>query len=357
MTTTSPAYEIALIPGDGIGPELVDSAVQVLIAAAGSDVDLRFTTEDAGADTYRRTGSAISDQAFARLRGYGGILKGPVGLPSVRKPDGTEAGVLGGVLRGGLDTYVNVRPIALLPGIDPPLRSTEHIDYVIVRENTEGLYLARGCGVGNDHACTDQMLMTRPGIERVVRYAFELARRRNGAPADGVGRVTCVDKSNVLRSFAFFRQIFDEVAEQYPDIERDYRYADAAGHDLVADPAHFDVLVMENFLGDILSDVGAATVGGLGMCPAGNIGDRAAYFEPIHGSAPSLAGRDLANPTSQILAAAMLVEHLGEPVLARRIRSAVRTAYTRGGICVLPSGSLKAGTVAATRAVVDALDN
>lgn len=357
MATTSPAYEIALIPGDGIGPELVDSAVKVLIAAAGSDVDLRFTTEDAGADTYRRTGSALSDEAFARLRGYDGILKGPVGLPSVRKPDGTEGGVLGGVLRGGLDTYVNERPIALLPGIDPPVRRAEHIDYVIVRENTEGLYLARDRGVGNDHACTDQMLMTRPGIERVVRYAFELARRRSGSPADGVRRVTCVDKSNVLRSFAFFRQIFDEVAEQYPDVERDYRYADTAGHDLVADPAHFDVLVMENFLGDILSDVGAATVGGLGMCPAGNIGDDAAYFEPIHGSAPSIAGRDLANPTSQILAAAMLVQHIGEPVLAGRIRSAVRTAYTRGDIRVLPSGSLKAGTAAATRAVVDALDN
>ncbi|MEU6644377.1 isocitrate/isopropylmalate family dehydrogenase [Saccharomonospora sp. NPDC046836] len=357
MTTTPHSHEIALIPGDGIGPELVDSAVRVLTAAAGSDVDLRFTTEDAGADTYRRTGAALSDETFTRLRGYAGILKGPVGLPSVRKPDGTEAGLLGGILRGGLDTYVNERPMTLLPGIDRPLRSTEDIDYVIVRENTEGLYLARGLGVGNDHACADQLLMTRPGVERVVRYAFELARRRGGAPADGVRRVTCVDKSNVLRSYAFFRQIFDEIGEQYPDIERDYRYADAAGHDLVANPSHFDVLVMENFLGDILSDVGAATIGGLGMCPAGNIGDSAAYFEPIHGSAPTIAGRDLANPTSQILAAAMLAEHLGEATLAGRVRAAVRAAYASGHIRVLPNGSPASGTKAATQAVIDAFDS
>lgn len=355
MRTTSRTYEIGLIPGDGIGPELVDSAVEVLTAATGSDIDLRFSTEDAGADTYRRTGTALTDETFARLRGYDGILKGPVGLPSVRKHDGTEAGVLGGVLRRGLDTYVNERPIVLLPGIDQLTRSNTHIDYVIVRENTEGLYMARGRGVGNDHACADHMVMTRPGVERVVRYAFELARRRGGAPADGVRRVTCVDKSNVLRSFAFFRTIFDEVAEQYPDIERDHHYADAAGHDLVADPSRFDVLVMENFLGDILSDVGAATVGGLGMCPAGNIGDHAAYFEPVHGSAPSIAGRGLANPTSQILASAMLIEHLGESALAHRIRSAVQIAYARGAIRIGPSGAPVEGTVAATRAILNAL--
>ncbi|MBK1787692.1 isocitrate/isopropylmalate dehydrogenase family protein [Prauserella cavernicola] len=355
MTTTPTPYEIALIPGDGIGPELVDSAVQVLEAAAGPDIALRFTTEDAGADTYRRTGSALSDETFARLSGYAGILKGPVGLPEVRKPDGTEGGLLGGILRGGLDTYVNERPMTLLPGIDRPLRGTAPIDYVIVRENTEGLYLARGLGVGNDHACTDQLLMTRPGVERVVRYAFELARTRDGAPADGVRRVTCVDKSNVLRTFAFFRQIFDEIGEQYPDIERDYRYADAAGHDLVANPSHFDVLVMENFLGDILSDVGAATIGGLGMCPAGNIGDGTAYFEPIHGSAPTIAGRDLANPTSQILAAAMLADRIGAAGLAQRVRAAVRAAYEGGHIRILPTGSPEAGTAAATRAIIDAL--
>ncbi|CAM02471.1 3-isopropylmalate dehydrogenase [Saccharopolyspora erythraea NRRL 2338] len=248
------ALDIAVIPGDGIGPELVRSAVEVLRAAAGRDVELRFTSEDAGADAFRRTGSAMSAATLERIRTrYHGVLKGPVGLPGVRHPDGTEAGLLGGVLRGGLDTYANVRPIALLPGVDAPLRGTA-VDYVIVRENTEGLYLSRGRGVGNDRACADQLLMTRHGVERVVVHAFELATRRTGAPADGVRRVTCVDKSNVLRSFAFFREVFDEVATRYPQVEADHRYADAAGHDLVADPGRFDVLVMENFLGDILSD-------------------------------------------------------------------------------------------------------
>ncbi|MEV5538608.1 isocitrate/isopropylmalate dehydrogenase family protein [Saccharopolyspora shandongensis] len=350
-----PQFSIALIPGDGIGPELVESAVEVLRTASA---DLHFTTEDGGAGTFRRTGTALSPEVLHRIRNtYDGVLKGPVGLPDVRHPDGTEAGVLGGILRGGLDTYANVRPITLLPGAATPLRSVESgIDYVIVRENTEGLYLSRGRGVGNDRAVADQLLMTREGTERVVRFAFELARRRGGAPADRVRRVTCVDKSNVLRSFAFFRAVFDEIADEYPDIERDYRYADAAGHDLVADAGHFDVLVMENFLGDILSDVGAATVGGLGMCPSGNIGDHAAYFEPIHGSAPAIAGQDKANPTSQILAAALMLEHLGDRSTAARIKDAVARAYRQGGIRLLPNGCPEGGTEAATRAIIDALD-
>jgi isocitrate/isopropylmalate dehydrogenase len=350
-------YDIGVVPGDGIGPELVASAQDVLTAAAGDGVEVRFHVEDAGADTSRRTGTACSDETFDRLRSYDGILKGPVGLPGVRRPDGTEGGLLGGLLRGGLDTYVNERPISLLPGVDGPLRGDRRIDHVIVRENTEGLYLARGLGVGNERAVADQLLMTREGVERIVRYAFELARRRPGAPADGVHRVTCVDKANVLRSFAFFRRIFDEIAEEYPDVQTDHRYADAAGHDLVVDPEHFDVLVMENFLGDILSDVAAATVGGLGMCPGGNIGDAHAYFEPIHGSAPAIAGRDLANPVSQILAAAMLADHLGERPVGDRIRAAVRTGFARGDIVILPSGSPKDGTDAVTRAVIGALES
>jgi isocitrate/isopropylmalate dehydrogenase len=343
---------IGVIPGDGIGPELVDSALQVVEAAAPGRFE--FVTEDGGAATFARTGSALCDDALERIRTrYAAVLKGPVGLPDVRMPDGTEAGVLGGRLRGGLDTYANVRPVTLLQGVRAPLAGP--VDYVIVRENTEGLYLSRGLGVGNDRAMSDQLLLTRHGVERVVRFAFDLSRTRGGAPADGVRRVTCVDKSNVLRSYAFFRRIFDEVAAGYPDIEAEHRYADAAGHDLVADAGHFDVLVMENFLGDILSDVGAATVGGLGMCPAGNIGDSHAYFEPVHGSAPSLAGTGRANPTGQILSAALLADHLGETGVAERIRAAVRTAYASGAIRLGASGSPEGGLAAATRAVRDAL--
>ena len=196
--------------------------------------------------------------------------------------------------------------------------------------------------------------MTRVGVERVIRVAFDLARNRSGAPIDGVRRVTCVDQSNVLRSYAFFRAVFDEVALEYPDVEADHRYSDAAAHDLVMTPARFDVLVMENFLGDLLSDVGAATVGGLGMCGSGNIGAVHAYFEAIHGSAPTIAGHDVANPTSQILSAAMLLDHLGHPDLAHRINRAVRESYAHGAIRIEESGRVTS-TAGATVSVIERL--
>lgn len=348
--TTPRVISVGLIPGDGIGPELVDAAVQVLEAAAGDAVRWDWRAEHGGAAEFERTGRALSPDAVERIRhDYDATLKGPVGLPRVRHADGTEAGLLGGVLRGGLDTYANVRPVRTL-GV-PQAGKRAAIDYVIVRENTEGLYLSRGAGVRNERAASDQLLMTRVGVERIVRYAFEVAGRRTGAPADGVQRVTCVDKSNVLRSFAFFRDIFDEIAADHPDIEADHRYSDACGHDLVLTPGHFDVLVMENFLGDLLSDVGAATVGGLGMCPAGNIGDAGAYFEPVHGSAPAIAGQDRANPLSQILAGAMLAEHVGLPDVATAVTSAVDRAVSSGEVVIGPTGSPHGGTRSVTAAV------
>ncbi|WP_406692289.1 isocitrate/isopropylmalate family dehydrogenase [Saccharopolyspora sp. ID03-671] len=345
---------IACVDGDGIGPELMASAREVLAAAAALDeLDVEFGFEAGGARTYLETGEPLVAGALERFRGeYDAVLKGPVGLPEVRKPDGTEAGVLGGVLRNGLDTYANVRPVRLLPGIRADV---DRIDYVIVRENTEGLYLSRGSGVRNERAASDQLLMTRVGVERIVRFAFETARARSGAPKDGVSRVTCVDKSNVLRSFAFFRDIFDEIAADHPDVEADHRYTDAAAHDLVADPGHFDVLVTENFVGDMLSDLGAATAGGLGTCPSGNIGDDAAYFEPVHGSAPSIAGQDKANPTSQLLTAAMLLDHVGATGTARRITAAVESAYADGAVRLNPDGTPTCGTRGVTEAVLTRL--
>lgn len=345
---------IGVIAGDGIGPELVDSAMEVMAAAAGrTDLDVEFTMEQGGAACYLEHGAPLAPGVLHRIRtDYAAVLKGPVGLPEVRLPSGVEAGLLGGVMRGGLDLFANVRPIRLMAGVSTPMRyQPGDIDYVIVRENTEGLYLSRNLGVGNDRAMSDQLLMTREGVERVVRYAFELAEQRQGAPSDGVRRVTCVDKSNVLRSYAFFRRIFTEVAADFPGIEADYRYADAAAHDLVASPGHFDVLVMENFLGDILSDLGAATVGGLGMCASGNIGATAAYFEPIHGSAPTLAGLDRANPASQILSGAMLFDHVGHHDAARLVREAVEQAFAAGDIA-LDTGQPVGGTRSVTRSVV-----
>lgn len=353
----SATLRLTLMPGDGIGPELVESAVEVIQTACTIEaIELELNEERGGAELYRETGEALSGGALDRLRATDGLLKGPVGLPDVRKSDGTEAGLLGGLLRIGLDTFANVRPIRLLPGVDAATRfKPGAIDYVIVRENTEGLYLSRGAGVRNYHAASDQMLITRAGTERVARFAFEYALQRSGAPRDGIRRVTCVDKSNVLRSFALFREVFDEVAADYPDVEANHIYADAAAHSLVTEPDRFDVLVMENFLGDILSDLGAGTVGGLGMCPSGNIGNDAAYFEPIHGSAPLIAGMNLANPVSQILSGAMLMRHCGHNEAAGLIETAVAAAFADGSISILPTGSPAEGTKAATRAVIERL--
>jgi 3-isopropylmalate dehydrogenase len=277
-------------------------------------------------------------------------------LPEVRLPDGTEPGLLGGVLRIQLDTYANVRPVVLLPGIDAPLKAQPgEIDYVIVRENTEGLYLSRGKNVGTDQAMVDTMLITRKGTERVARYAFELARKRNGAPSDGKRRVTCVDKSNVLSSYAFFRSVFDEVADRYPDIEHEHLYADAAAQALVMRPQTFDVLVMENFLGDILSDLGGGTTGGIGLCGSGNIGDGPAYFEPIHGSAPDIAGQDRANPISQVLSAAQMLEHIGETRGAELIQRAVFESLQSGRLQVGTYTQPVGGTRAASQTIADTL--
>jgi isocitrate/isopropylmalate dehydrogenase len=352
-------FDVVVIPGDGIGPELTDAAIAAMQAAEKrGDFSLSFTPHIAGARLYRETGRAMSDETLAACRAAHATLKGPVGDPAVRAPDGTEAGVLGGILRPALDGYANVRPIRLYPGVTSALagRAPGSIDYVVVRENTEGLYASRGRGFVTPDVVLDTMVMTRVGCERVARRAFEIARGRSGAPADRRRRVTCVDKANVLRGFAFFRDAVRRVGAEYPDVELECLYADAAAARLVQDPGHFDVLVMENFLGDILSDLGGGTVGGLGMCPSGNIGDRAAYFEPIHGSAPDLSGTDRANPLSMVLSGAMMLDWLGERDAARRVRDAVDAALREGAITIRPDGTVAEGTRAAGRAVAQRLE-
>ena len=282
-----------------------------------------------------------------------------MGDPAVRTPDGIEAGLLGGILRTGLDLFANVRPVKLYPGVSAPLKGYEAggIDYVVVRENTEGLYASRGRGVGGPNAMADTMIMTRPGVERIVRFAFELAQKRGGAPSDGVRRVTCVEKSNVLRSFVFFRDIFFEVAAKYPGIEAETIYPDAAAQALVMNPEHYDVMVMENFLGDILSDLGGGTIGGLGMCPGGNIGDVYSYFEPVHGSAPDIAGKGVANPMSQILSAAMMLHHIGEIAASSRIDKAVWKVLESGDVHFDERGRAVSGTKAVTKAIIGRLED
>ena len=347
-------HEVVVIRGDGIGPELVAVTLEVLEAVqlhlGGFRLGLDF--HEAGAGLFEREGTNLRPESFEAIRAADATLKGPVGLPQVRRPDGTEAGLLGGVLRTGLDTYANLRPVRLLPGVEAPIKAEPgQIDYVIVRENTEGLYLSRGKGVGTTEAMADTMLITRKGTERVTRHAFELARSRSGAPEDGRSRVTCVDKSNVLAGYALFRKVFDEIGGDYPDIDQEHLYADAAAQALVQRPQHFDVLVMENFLGDILSDLGGGTVGGIGLCSSANIGDQHAYFEPIHGSAPDVAGLDRANPISQVLSAALMLDHLEEGAAASMVRDAVDAVLRSGEIVLDESGCPVGGTRSAGRAI------
>ena len=352
MTTndTGRRYRVVLIPGDGIGPEVTAAAVAVLDAAARqAGFALAFERHEAGAGTYQRSGRVISAETFAACREADGVLKGPVGLPDVRLPDGTEAGLLGGVLRGGLDLFANLRPIRLLAGAPTALAGREpgSIDYAIVRENTEGLYVSRGSGAATPDAVADTLLITRRGTERVARSAFELAAAGQGAPRDGVRRVTCVDKANVLRSYALFRTVVGEVARQYPEVAVESRHVDAMAAALVLEPDRFDVIVCENFIGDILSDLGGATVGGLGFCPTANIGAAGAYCEPAHGSAPDIAGQDIANPVATILSGALLLDRLGEFDAAAAVRAATAQALAEGTIVVRPSGALATGCQAA----------
>ena len=343
-------YKAIFINGDGIGPELMNAASLVL-----RSIETRFKTfrleidiEPGGALHFKNTGSNLSIDTLNAIRNADATMKGPVGLPEVRLSDGTEAGVLGGVLRTGLDTYANIRPIRLLPGVLAPINANPgEVDYVIVRENTEGLYLSRGKGVQTDTAAADTLMITRKGTERVVRRAFQIAEKRNGSPRDGIRRVTCVDKANVLPSMAFFRRIFDEVGETFPQIQKEHLYSDAAAQELVLNPNRFDVLVMENFIGDILSDLGGATVGGIGLCSSGNIGDEHAYFEPIHGSAPDIAGMDKANPISQILTLAMMYDYLGEISAGDAIRIAVNDALRSGELKINRLGQPESGTARA----------
>ncbi len=348
-------HTLVVLKGDGIGPEIIDAAIQVLAAVEAREQKFHFNFQfhPAGADYYRRSGTNLSPETFAACQQADAILKGPTGLPEVRKPDGTEAGLLGGVLRNGLNLYANIRPIRLFPEVSSALAGKQagDIDYVIVRENTEGAYFSRGQGEVTEAGVRDIISITRAGTERIVRRAFDLARQRLGAPHDGIRRVTCVDKSNVLRGFALFRQIFLEIGEHYPDIEKHCLYADAAAQALVLWPERFSVIVCENFLGDILSDLGAATAGGLGFCGSANIGAQHAMFETTHGSAPALAGRNKANPLSAILTAAMMLEWLGEARAAERVMTAVESVCREKKVWIDADGC----PVEGTRAVAEAL--
>jgi len=320
-------YTIAVVAGDGIGPEITDWALAAIDASASAVGGFSCTYDivDASAVQWQRTGVAITEQQFFRCRDADAIYLGAIGLPEATHEDGTEvAGDVIFKLRFDLDLFAGIRPVASFDGVPSLLTRGDGIDYVVVRENVEGLYASRGAGVSvRDELVTDTLVITRAGTEKVVRRAFELARER----AEKLGRpgtVTCVDKANVLASYAFFRKVFDEVASEFPDVASDHVYVDAMTLYQVQRPQSFDVVVAENMFGDIISDLSAATVGGLGLAASGDVGHDHGLFQPAHGSAPTIAGRNVANPSAAILSASLMLEWLGTRHADARLLEAAR---------------------------------
>ena len=339
MIASNTRLRIAVMAGDGIGPEVMTPCLAVMEAArarvGGFALDL--VDAPAGAAVYRADGDALPAASKRIAHEADAILLGAMGDPAIRYPDGTEiAPQLD--LRFDLGLYAGVRPVRPLPGLAPVLADARarDIDLVILRESTEGLFSSRGKGtIENDAVARDTMVITRAVSERLFDFAFRLARarRRGGRP----GIVTCVDKANVFKSFAFFRRIFDERAALHPDCGSRHAYVDATALDLVRRPWDLDVLVTENMFGDILSDLGAGLIGGMGFAPSADIGDAHAVFQPCHGSAPDIAGQGIANPTAMILSAAMMLEWLGETrevpaavAAGALLREAVDAAYEAG---------------------------
>lgn len=344
-------YSILLLPGDGTGPEVVAQARKVLGVLGENDAaPWQLDERPGGAQYYLKHQKEWEPETEAAAHTADAILLGAVGWPGATLPSGDNAGaalVLG--LRQSLDLYANVRPCRLYPGVQHKISgrygevwAPKDVDMVIVRENTEDLYTpAHGLlrRADETEVAIDTRIITRKGAERVIRYALELAKgRTRGAPEDGVKRVTCIDKSNVMVGCRFFRETFDRLAAGYPDVVKDYAYVDAFTQWLVRNPEHFNVAVATNLMGDIVTDLASVLQGGMGFAAGGNIGDHHAMFEPVHGSAPKYAGQNKVNPFATFLATEMMLRWLADrhhdPRLARqadRLERAIAGVLATGG--------------------------
>lgn len=360
MTRT---FSIAVFNGDGIGPEIMAPTLDILrrMASASGGYDLAFADAPAGAAHYAKTGESLPARSMQIARGADAILLSAMGLPDVRYPDGTEISPQI-ELRKALTLFAGVRPVTVKAGQTSPLNIPpgREIDFVLIRESTEGLFHTQGRGEVTQDEARETLLITRDISEKLFRFAFDLAHTRKVA-GRGPGRVTCVDKANVFRAFAFFRELFDAEAARHPELASDHAYVDATALWMVQKPWEFDVLVTENMFGDILSDLGAGLMGGLGLAPSADIGLEHAVFQPCHGSAPDIAGQGLANPFAMILSAAMMLDWLGVkhdmPAMTRdggRLRAAVSQVVARGEVLTRDIGGT-AGTAAAAAAVRDAM--
>ena len=355
-------YRIAVVPGDGIGHEIIPAGVQVLKAVARR-LGFTLSTENFpyGAGYYKDTGDFMPSDALETLRQFDAIYFGAVGLPDV--DDTLPAKMFTFKIRKSFDQYVNYRPARLLPGVQSPLRdrTSKDIDFVVIRENTEGEFVQvggfvqlvsaeRAClglaeprraGAGPDFPegfAMDTSIFTRKGIERVAHYSFRLAQKRRQ-------KVTNITKSNTLiHSLAYWDSVVEQVSQTYPGVTYEKMYVDNASANFVLHPERFDVIVTTNFIGDILSDLGGAIMGSLGLGPSGNINPERTYpsmFEPIHGSAPDIAGQGIANPIGAIWSGAMMLEHLGEEEAANLVVKAIQTALQEGMLPADLGGSAK----------------
>ena len=324
---------VAVIPGDGIGPEVVRAARRVLQAAgARHAIEFSFEEFDWGAEYYFKHGRMMPASALELLRSFDAILLGAVGHPDI--PDHVTLGGLLLPIRRSFDLYANVRPALLYRGVESPLagRAAGSIDMVVVRENTEGEYSPVGGFVYHhqpEEVAVQTAVFTRRGTERVIRYAFELARRRNGKK-----RVTSITKSNAQAyGMVLWDRVFDAVSREFPDLETESLLVDAAAMNFVRRPDTFDVVVASNLFGDILSDLSAVVTGSIGLAASANLDPQRrgpSMFEPVHGSAPDIAGRGIANPLAAILSAAMMLDHLGETEAARSVEGSVKAVLAAG---------------------------
>jgi 3-isopropylmalate dehydrogenase len=362
MPLANDAFHIAVIGGDGIGPEVTAPALEMLrkVETLTPGLKFRFTEAPAGATTYKETGTALPESTTRLCDEADAILLGACGLPDIRYPDGTEIAPQV-ELRFIFDLYAGVRPCRLLPGVPSPIVGADKhgIDLVVIRESTEGLFASLGKGVVTHEDAKETMVITRRTSERLFDFSFRLAQRRKQRGGKGV--LHSVDKANIFRAFAFFRQIFYERAKAFPDVKADHIYIDACAAAMVKRPWDFDVLVTENMFGDILSDLTAGIVGGMGMAPSADIGDKHAVFQPCHGTAPDIMGQGKANPAAMLLSASLMLDWLADkhdhpPArdAAARIDRAVDKAFA-GGIKPFDLGG-RDGTAAVAKAVIGALD-
>jgi tartrate dehydrogenase/decarboxylase/D-malate dehydrogenase len=324
-------YNIAVIPGDGIGKEVVPEGIRVLEAAGRLfNFQVRWQEFDWGCETYTRTGRMMPTDSLQQLRAFDAIFLGAVGYPGV--PDHISLWGLLIPIRRGFRQYINLRPVQLLKGIQSPLKEPGQIDFFIVRENNEGEYSSIGGRLyegTDDEMAVQQTIFTRRGVDRVVRYAFELARKRRK-------HVTSATKSNgIIHTMPFWDECFHEIAREYPDVRTDQFHVDILTAHFVRHPDWFDVVVASNLFGDILSDLGPAVVGSIGIAPSANLNPEREFpsmFEPVHGSAPDIAGKGIANPIGQIWSGAMMLRHLGEEGAADTMDRAIRDVLAQSQV-------------------------